>query len=349
MSWFRKIEKGLAGGGKRDMPDGLWRKCDKCGEIVYERVTKRNHWTCIKCGYHFMISSLDYIAMLADENTFVEIDPGLRSCDPLGFRDSKRYPDRLRAAVRKTGLNEAVVTGTCRIGDHRAVIGALDFRFMGGSMASVVGEKLARAARRAVEDRDFLVFISSSGGARMQEGMLSLMQMAKTSAWIGKVSEAGLLYVSILTNPTTGGTSASFAMLGDVIIAEPGALVGFAGPRVIEQTINQELPPGFQSSEFVLEHGMVDMVVPRPQMKKTLTGLFDFFSGVEHPAEEKAKPEILKTPPHIEVKADLADLPESARAASAANGPDLAADLEGQPEADAEADSEIDPGEDAAA
>lgn len=305
MSWFRKIEKGLAGSGRRDMPDGLWRKCDKCGEIVYERVTKRNYWTCSKCGCHFMISSVDYILMLADENTFVEIDAGLRSCDPLGFRDSRRYADRIRAAVKKTGLNEAIVTGTCRIGDHRTVIGALDFRFMGGSMASVVGEKVARAAKRAVETRSFLVLVSSSGGARMQEGVLSLMQMAKTCAWLGKVSEAGLVYVSILTNPTTGGVTASFAMLGDITIAEPGALVGFAGPRVIEQTINQELPPGFQSSEFLLEHGQVDMVVPRSQMRKTLVNIFDFFSSIERPVEEKPKPAILKTPPHIEVKADV--------------------------------------------
>jgi acetyl-CoA carboxylase carboxyl transferase subunit beta len=305
MSWFRKIEKGFAGDGRRDMPDGLWRKCEKCGEIVYERVIKRNYWTCIKCGYHFTISSLDYIAMITDENTFVEIDPGLRSCDPLGFRDSKRYTDRLRIAAKKTGLNEAVVTGTSRIGDHKAVVGVLDFRFMGGSMASVVGEKISMAARRAIEDRAFLVLVSSSGGARMQEGILSLMQMAKTSAWMGKIAEAGLLYVSVLTNPTTGGVTASFAMLGDVIIAEPGALIGFAGPRVIEQTINQELPSGFQSSEFLLDHGMVDMVVPRAQMKKTLVTIFDFFSGVERPVEEKPKPAILKTPPHIEVKADM--------------------------------------------
>jgi acetyl-CoA carboxylase carboxyl transferase subunit beta len=305
VSWFRKIEKGFGGDGRRDMPDGLWRKCEKCGEIVYERVIKRNYWTCIKCGYHFTISSLDYITMITDENTFVEIDPGLRSCDPLGFRDSKRYTDRLRIAAKKTGLNEAVVTGTSRMGDHKAVVGVLDFRFMGGSMGSVVGEKVSRAAKRAIEDRSFLVLVSSSGGARMQEGILSLMQMAKTSAWMGKLAEAGLLYVSVLTHPTTGGVTASFSMLGDVIIAEPGALIGFAGPRVIEQTINQALPPGFQSSEFLLEHGMVDMVVPRAQLKKTLIAIFDFFSGVERPVEEKPKPAILKTPPHIEVKADM--------------------------------------------
>jgi acetyl-CoA carboxylase carboxyl transferase subunit beta len=327
MSWFRKIEKGIASTGRRDMPDGLWRKCDKCGEIVYERVIQRNHWTCIKCGYHFTISGLDYVTMIADENTFIEIDAGLRPCDPLVFRDSKRYPERLKAAAKKTGLTEAVITGTCRIGDHKTVVGAMDFRFMGGSMASVVGEKIARAARRAIEDRAFLVLVSSSGGARMQEGILSLMQMAKTSAWIAKVSEAGLLFVSILTNPTTGGTTASFAMLGDLILAEPGALIGFAGPRVIEQTINQELPAGFQTSEFLLEHGMVDIVVPRSQMRKTLVGFFDFFSDIERPVEEKPRPAILKTPPHIEVKADVEAGPGDRPAAGGA---------EESPEPDAE-------------
>jgi acetyl-CoA carboxylase carboxyl transferase subunit beta len=330
MSWFRKIEKGIAATGKRDMPDGLWRKCEKCGEIVYERVTQRNYWTCIKCGSHFSISGLDYILMLADENTFVEIDAGLRSCDPLVFRDSKRYPDRLRAAAKKTGLNEAMITGVCRIGDHATVIGALDFRFMGGSMASVVGEKIARAARRAIEDRAFLVLVSASGGARMQEGILSLMQMAKTSAWIAKVSEAGLLYVSILTHPTTGGTTASFAMLGDVILAEPGALIGFAGPRVIEQTINQELPAGFQSSEFLVEHGMLDAVVPRSQMKKTLVGFFDFFSDIVRPPGEKARPAILKTPPHIEVKADMEPPAET----QAERGTELSAEPDSWPGAE---------------
>ena len=304
MSWFRRIERGLKGGDKRDMPDGLWRKCEGCGEIVYERVIRRNRWTCIKCGYHFMVTGRDYISLVTDEGTFVELDASMQSCDPLGFRDSKRYTDRLKGAGKKTGLMEAVVTGTCEIGKHRAVIGALDFKFMGGSMASVVGEKVARAVRKALEERRFLVLASSSGGARMQEGILSLMQMAKTSAWLARLSETGMLYVSILTHPTTGGVTASFAMLGDLIIAEPGALVGFAGPRVIEQTINQELPPGFQRSEFLLDHGMVDMVVPRTEMKKTLVDIFDFFGDLEKPVEEKQRPEILKTPPHIEVRAD---------------------------------------------
>jgi acetyl-CoA carboxylase carboxyl transferase subunit beta len=304
MSWFRRIERGLKRGGKRDMPDGLWRKCDGCGEIVYERVIQRNNWTCIKCGYHFMISGHDYIGLICDDGSFHEMDDRMQSCDPLGFKDSKKYPDRLRSAMKKTGLNEAVVTGTCTIGDHRAVVGVLDFKFLGGSMASVVGEKVARATRRALEERCFLVLVSSTGGARMQEGILSLMQMAKTSAWLAKLAEEGLLFISILTHPTTGGVTASFAMLGDVILAEPGALIGFAGPRVIEQTINQELPKGFQRSEFLFEHGMVDRVVPRTEMRKTLIDILDFFSDIERPVEEKQKPAILKTPPHIEVKAE---------------------------------------------
>jgi acetyl-CoA carboxylase carboxyl transferase subunit beta len=304
MSWFRRIERGLKGDDKRDMPDGLWRKCDACGEIMYERVIERNVWSCMKCGHHFIISGRQYASILADKGTFEEIDAGLRSTDPLGFKDSKKYTDRMRAATKKTGLNEAVVSGTCTIGEHPAVVAALDFKFMGGSMGSVVGEKVARATRRAVEDRTALVVVSSSGGARMQEGILSLMQMAKTSAWLTRLSGEGLPYISILTHPTTGGVTASFSMLGDVIIAEPGALIGFAGPRVIQQTINQDLPEGFQRAEFLLEHGQVDMVVPRPRMKQTVVELLDFFGDKERPSADKGKPAILKTPPHIEVKAD---------------------------------------------
>ena len=304
MSWFRRIERGLKRSIKREMPDGLWRKCDGCGEIVYERVIQRNYWTCIKCGHHFMISGRDYINMLVDDGTFEEMDAHMTSDDPLDFKDSKRYTDRLKSAIKKTGLAEAIVTGKGEIGGHPSVVGALDFKFLGGSMASVVGEKVARATRKALEEKRFLVLVSSSGGARMQEGILSLMQMAKTSAWLARFAENGGLYVSILTHPTTGGVTASFAMLGDIIIAEPGALIGFAGPRVIEQTINQELPPGFQRSEFLLDHGMLDMVVPRPQMKKTLVEIFDFFSERKRPAEEAHKPAVLKTPPSIEVRAD---------------------------------------------
>ncbi len=304
MSWFRKIERGLSRNGKRDMPDGLWRKCDGCGEIIYERVIHRNKWTCIKCGHHFLVSAREYISMLADPGSFTEMDSAIRSMDPLNFRDSKKYTDRLKIAMKKTGLNEAVVTGTCDIGEHPACVAVLDFKFMGGSMASAVGEKVARATKAALEQRRFLVIVSSSGGARMQEGILSLMQLAKTSAWLPRYADAGLLFVSVVTHPTTGGVTASFAMLGDIIIAEPGALVGFAGPRVIEQTINQELPEGFQRSEFLFDHGMVDMVVPRTKMKKTLVEVFDFFGDIDKPVEEKQKPAILKTPPHLEVKAD---------------------------------------------
>jgi acetyl-CoA carboxylase carboxyl transferase subunit beta len=304
MSWFRRIERGLARGGRREVPDGLWRKCDGCGEIVYERVIQRNNWTCIKCGHHFLISAREYISLICDKDTFAEMDSEIQSNDPLEFKDSKKYTDRLQSAMKKTGLNEAVVTGACTIGEHRAVVGALDFRFLGGSMASVVGEKVARAARKAIDEGRALVMVSSSGGARMQEGILSLMQMAKTSGWLARHTEAGLLYISILTHPTTGGVTASFSMLGDIIIAEPGALIGFAGPRVIEQTINQELPQGFQRAEFLLKHGMVDMVVPRTNMRKTLVDILDFFGDIDKPAEVKPKPAILKTPPHIEVKAE---------------------------------------------
>jgi len=307
MSWFRRIEKGLKGNDKRDLPDGLWRKCDACGEIMYERVIERNVWTCMKCGHHFIISGHQYASILADQGTFEEMDAGMRSTDPLGFKDSKRYTDRIRSSTRKTGLNEAVVSGVCKIGDHPAVVAALDFKFMGGSMGSVVGEKVARATRRAVEDKRALVIVSSSGGARMQEGILSLMQMAKTSAWLTRLSDGHLPYISILTHPTTGGVTASFSMLGDIIIAEPGALVGFAGPRVIQQTINQDLPEGFQRAEFLLEHGQVDMVVARPRMKKTVVGLLDFFGDMDRPAEGRGRPAILTTPPHIQVKAGGTD------------------------------------------
>lgn len=307
MSWFRRIKRGLKDNVKRDLPDGLWRKCDACGEIMYGRVIERNMWTCMKCGHHFIISGHQYASILADEGTFKEMDADMRSLDPLGFKDSKKYTDRIRSSSKKTGLSEAVVSGTCKIGDHAAVVAALDFKFMGGSMGSVVGEKVARATRRAVEDKRALVIVSSSGGARMQEGILSLMQMAKTSAWLTRVSDEHLPYISILTHPTTGGVTASFSMLGDIIIAEPGALVGFAGPRVIQQTINQDLPEGFQRAEFLLEHGQVDMVVPRPRMKKTVVGLLDFFGDMDRPAEDRGRPAILMTPPHIQVKAGETD------------------------------------------
>lgn len=277
MAWFRRTKKGIAAQEKKDLPDGLWLKCEKCGEIIYRRELERNSFVCMACGYHFRIRAVDYIRLLADEGTFEEFNAHIESVDPLGFRDSKKYTDRLKEAKKKTGMNEAIVTGTCAIESIPSVLGVMDFAFIGGSMGSVVGEKVARAVDKAIELRRPLIIVSASGGARMMEGALSLMQMAKTSARLTLLSEAGLPYISILTHPTTGGVTASYAMLGDVILAEPGALIGFAGPRVIQQTIRQELPEGFQTAEFLLQHGFVDAVVPRRELKSKLAQLLRFF------------------------------------------------------------------------
>jgi acetyl-CoA carboxylase carboxyl transferase subunit beta len=267
MEWFRRVKRGLKIQSKKEIPDGLWIKCDHCGEIVYKKELERNYWVCSKCQYHFRIDSAQYVQILMDEGLLTEIDVDLTSDDPLQFRDSKKYPDRIKDAVRKTKMKAAVRVGTGRIQGRALVVAFLDFSFLGGSMGSAVGEKIARGIRLALEKRWPLVILASSGGARMQEGILSLMQMAKTSALLGQLSEAGLPYISVLTHPTTGGVTASFSMLGDVHIAEPGALIGFAGPRVIEQTIGQELPEGFQRSEFLLDHGFLDIIVPRSELK----------------------------------------------------------------------------------
>jgi len=279
MSWFKRKDKGLEPVTRRDVPDGLWIKCEGCGEILYRKELRRNLSVCAKCGYHFRMTSAEYIGLLADEGSWRETDRELAPADPLSFSEPSSYREKLREAQKKTGLREAAVTGLCEVGGAPVSMGLLDFRFMGGSMASVVGEKIARAARRAIEERRSLLVVSGSGGARMQEGVLSLMQMAKTSAAIACLGEEGLPFVSVLTNPTTGGVTASFASLGDVNIAEPGALIGFAGPRVIAQTINQELPAGFQRAEFLLEHGMIDLVVPRPELRTTLVRLLRFLSA----------------------------------------------------------------------
>ncbi|MEJ2677665.1 MAG: acetyl-CoA carboxylase, carboxyltransferase subunit beta, partial [Gemmatimonadota bacterium] len=228
---------------------------------------------CPACGHHLPLTSEEYVELLLDEGRFEEMDTELRSTDPLEFRDLKPYKQRLEAAERKSGRGEAVITGVGLLDEIPVAVGVMDFSFIGGSMGSVVGEKVARMVRRAAEEERALVIASASGGARMQEGILSLMQMAKTSAALARLHEADLPYVSILTNPTTGGVTASFAMLGDVNLAEPGALIGFAGPRVIEQTIKQELPEGFQRSEFLLDHGMIDMIVDRREMKATVARL----------------------------------------------------------------------------
>ncbi len=230
---------------------------------------------CPKCGHHFRISADQRINLLCDRQSFEEMDANLRSADPLGFRDTSRYRDRIKKAEKKSGLVEAVRTGRASVNGRRFMIGVFDFAYIAGSMGVVVGEKLTRISERALEERIPLVIVSCSGGARMQEGIYSLMQMAKVTASLNRLREAGIPYISILTDPTTGGVAASFAMLGDLILAEPGALVGFAGPRVIEQTIRSKLPEGFQRSEFLLQHGMVDLIVQRPEMKETLANVLD--------------------------------------------------------------------------
>jgi len=264
---------------KKRISDGLWTKCENCGEIIYRKRLAENQMVCPKCDYHFKLSATKRLVLILDDGSFEEFDSDLRSVDPLRFKDSQKYTERIAAAQRQTGLTEAVITGQGKINDIPVIIAVLDFDFMGGSMASVVGEKVARAIDRAIERRLPLITLASSGGARMQEGMLSLMQMAKTSAALAKLSDAGLLHISIATNPTTGGVAASFASLGDIIIAEPKALVGFAGPRVIEQTIGQKLPPGFQSAEFLLEHGMIDLIVKRKDLRERLSQLLRYLAG----------------------------------------------------------------------
>ena len=271
MVWFwRRKESGEPRPRRVTIAEGLWIKCDSCKEIVYRAEVDRAGRVCPRCGYPFHIPARERIALLVDEGSFEERDAGLTSRDPLEFKDTKRYADRVKAARRATGLDEAVLTGTARIGGHPVVLGVFEFAFLGGSMASVVGEKLTRAIELAVQKRVPLLIVSASGGARMQEGILSLMQMAKTAAALHRLAEERVPYISLLTDPTTGGVTASFAMLGDVILAEPLALIGFAGPRVIAETIRQPLPEGFQRAEFLLEHGMLDMVVDRRELKKTL-------------------------------------------------------------------------------
>ena len=270
--WFKKdkVPKEPRERRPSKVPEGLWVKCESCQQILYNKELARNFKICPKCGYHFRLSAPERLRMLFDDEEYVELDGDLRSADPLKFRDSKRYRDRLKQYQESVGPSDAVVVGSGTMGGIPVIIGAMEFFFLGGSMGSVVGEKVTRGAERALRERRPLVIVSTSGGARMQEGILSLMQMAKISAALGRLSEAGIPYVSVMADPTTGGVTASFAMLGDLNIAEPNALIGFAGPRVIEQTIRQTLPEGFQRSEFLLEHGMLDFVVERQQMKETL-------------------------------------------------------------------------------
>jgi acetyl-CoA carboxylase carboxyl transferase subunit beta len=270
---FRRKEEGEK---RIKTPEGMWIKCGACLEIIYKPEVERNLNVCPKCNYHFRIPALERIRTVVDEGTFQEFGDDLESVDMLVFTDTKKYTDRLKEAKKKTGRKEAVITGIARINGIGVVLGVLDFEFLGGSMGCVVGEKVAIACEQALELRCPLIIFSASGGARMQEGTLSLMQMAKTSAALARLSEAKLPYISVMTDPTTGGVAASFSMLGDIIISEPGALIGFAGPRVIEQTIKQKLPEGFQRAEFLLEHGMVDMIVERTKLKPSLTQILRF-------------------------------------------------------------------------
>jgi acetyl-CoA carboxylase carboxyl transferase subunit beta len=268
MTWFKREKKPLESvEDRRVVTEGLWIKCGGCKEPLWKKDLEANHQVCPKCKHHYKIGALERLNILFDNGGWEEVDGGLYSTDPLNFKANKPYKESLEALPRKLGLKEAVITGVGRLDGIPVVISAMEGSFIGGSMGSVVGEKVTRAIERALTNKFSLVVISCSGGARMQEGALSLMQMAKISAALARMDKAALPYISVLTDPTTGGVTASFAMLGDLNIAEPGALIGFAGPRVIEQTIRQKLPEGFQRAEFLLEHGMVDAIVHRPDMK----------------------------------------------------------------------------------
>ncbi|GAB3329939.1 acetyl-CoA carboxylase, carboxyltransferase subunit beta [Larkinella ripae] len=276
MSWFIRKEKGIntPTEEKREAPDGLWYQCPNCKKIMHTREHKLNAYTCVHCNYHEKIGSDAYFALLFDEGAFTELDANMTSADPLKFVDTKPYPERVKASIAKTHLNDAVRSAYGKMNEVDVTIACMDFNFIGGSMGSVVGEKIARAIDHSIKTRTPFLMISRSGGARMMEAGYSLMQMAKTSARLALLANEKIPYVSLLTDPTTGGVTASFAMLGDFNIAEPGALIGFAGPRVIRETIGKNLPEGFQSAEFVLEHGFLDFIVDRKDLKDKLTTLF---------------------------------------------------------------------------
>ena len=299
MAWFKRQSAGIVTTRteRNDVPEGYWQKCPKCGTITSQRELDENLRVCPRCAHHYPLPGLDYLSLIFDEGEFERHDADLHSSDPLSFVDRKPYHVRISDAERSSELNDAAVSGTGTAGGHRLSIAAMDFSFIGGSMGSVVGEIVTRAIRRASEEERALLVISQSGGARMMEGALSLMQMAKTSANLAVLAERRLPYLALLTHPTTGGVTASFAMLGDIQMAEPGALIGFAGPRVIRETIGRDLPPGFQTAEFLQEKGFVDLIVPRPDLRDTVVRLLDHLmnrvsgdaaSRAEVPAAEKA-------------------------------------------------------------
>jgi len=277
MAWFQRSNKNIKEQQQKEMPDGLWTKCPSCSELIFKKQLEDNFYCCPKCNYHFRIGSKEYISILFDEDSFEETNTNIRSADPLNFVDSKPYTERLQTNYETTGLNDALTTGIGRINNIPVSFGCMNFSFIGGSMGAVVGEKFYRAAKYSMEKKIPFIIISATGGARMQEAALSLMQMAKTSAVLTELAEAKIPFISILTDPTTGGISASLCMLGDLNIAEPGALIGFAGPRVIEQTIKKKLPSDFQKAEFLLEHGFIDSIVSRNELKNTLTKMLNWF------------------------------------------------------------------------
>lgn len=267
MAWFKRDKKNIEDQEARSMPEGLWTKCPDCSTVIYKKELDEHLYTCPECDHHFRIPTKLYTDILFDSGTWTETNSDLRSADPLNFVDTKKYTDRLDAAYAKSKLPDALTIGHGLVNGDKLSLASMNFGFIGGSMGSVVGEKFVRAVDYAIENECPFMMISTSGGARMQEAALSLMQMAKTSVALSELAEAGLPYISLMTDPTTGGVSASFAMLGDINIAEPGALIGFAGPRVIEQTIKKKLPEGFQKSEFLLEHGFLDFIVHRKELK----------------------------------------------------------------------------------
>lgn len=279
MSWFKRKIQGVTTKSKekKEIPEGLWYKCPDCKNVVTSDEHAEQNWVCVKCGYHEKIGSQEYFSILFDENEYSEVAANLTSGDPLEFVDTKSYKDRIKTTIAKTGLKDAMKVGKGKINGHDAVVACMDFAFIGGSMGSVVGEKFAKGVDEAIKQNCAFICISKSGGARMMEAGFSLMQMAKTSAKLTQLSAAKLPYVSFLTDPTTGGVTASYAMLGDINIAEPKALIGFAGPRVVKETIGKDLPEGFQSSEFVLEHGFLDFIVERKDLKNKLTTSLLFF------------------------------------------------------------------------
>ncbi|MFZ1731838.1 MAG: acetyl-CoA carboxylase, carboxyltransferase subunit beta [Bacteroidota bacterium] len=280
MSWFKRSKSNIEGSmPKREVADGSWVKCDSCGEMMHQSQLAAALHTCIHCDASFRVSAKQYIDILLDEDSFKEHDRKMKATDPLKFKDTKAYADRIEATVRKTGMYDAMRSGMGSIKDIPVSIAVMDFGFIGGSMGSVVGEKIARSIDRAIKNKCGLIIVAASGGARMMEGAFSLMQMAKTSSRLTLLHDAGLPYISIMLDPTTGGVTASFAMLGDVNIAEPKALIGFAGPRVIKQTIGRDLPEGFQRAEFLLDKGFLDMVVPRKEMRDTVAKLLTHMTG----------------------------------------------------------------------